>query len=795
MAEVLTQSGIAAVVKDVDKFVRDVGKMDRATKKLTDTQSKLSDMQDRMAMKASLLQQKYDEQAAATEQLQDNLQKLGIALVAAGAAATAFIGSATQLAGRVETLGVVVDTLGTQVGRTPAAMRDLEKELQGTGITLSKSREAIARMIQSEIDLANATDLAREAQNAAVIANVDSSEAFNRLVYVIQSGNVRMARTLGLQVSFEQAYARTAAALGKTTDELTMQEKVQARTQEVLKAGTTIAGAYEAAMTTAGKKVLSLNRHWEESRRILGEAYLPEYTKLVDLVTNSLKWWQDLTIAQQGLISGLLGGGAAVALLTGALILAIPKIIAAAGALKALALAAVANPLILVAAAIAAVGVAAFAAKKRQEAIDRTFEDVAKNALSAGKSYEQYRKEAEELAEEQGLVEKQTRKLVTSTGYWTSGMEDVQREVELVTGDVEYMTERTYDNALAAQAADRAMLQWASRMHAANDPIQQIIRNQERAAEAQREWAEQVYTTTKASQELWDNLTPDLAGIISGWIELINFVQVGGPQLQQALESIWMGVTTGALGTQQAEQMLQGAMGGAVVAEVAAELGTDTGYQFTQGVNKGLREAGFTYTEISDFWKDYGDSSAAGFVEGMAASLTEQEGAIYDANSRLAQKLATDFTDPAILKAAGAAEGQDDFFAFLGIQDPNQADLSGLQGKMNSALVGPASAAEGILNRIASTEYETDLLVNVEYSEPPPMQHGGSFTVGGRAGIDQNLVMFRATRGERVTVTPAGASGSTVYNQQRSVNVGDVHQYGGINDDVFDNHMRRWLGA
>ena len=34
--------------------------------------------------------------------------------------------------------------------------------------------------------------------------------------------------------------------------------------------------------------------------------------------------------------------------------------------------------------------------------------------------------------------------------------------------------------------------------------------------------------------------------------------------------------------------------------------------------------------------------------------------------------------------------------------------------------------------------------------------HGGSFKVGGAGGVDQNLVAFRATRGERVDVTPAG---------------------------------------
>lgn len=38
-------------------------------------------------------------------------------------------------------------------------------------------------------------------------------------------------------------------------------------------------------------------------------------------------------------------------------------------------------------------------------------------------------------------------------------------------------------------------------------------------------------------------------------------------------------------------------------------------------------------------------------------------------------------------------------------------------------------------------------------------QHGADFTVGGGGGTDKNVVAFRATRGERVTVTPRGAPG------------------------------------
>ncbi len=45
-----------------------------------------------------------------------------------------------------------------------------------------------------------------------------------------------------------------------------------------------------------------------------------------------------------------------------------------------------------------------------------------------------------------------------------------------------------------------------------------------------------------------------------------------------------------------------------------------------------------------------------------------------------------------------------------------------------------------------------------------PFAHGGGFTVGGRGGQDANIVSFKATRGENVTVTPPGQqSGGNTY--------------------------------
>ena len=214
--------------------------------------------------------------------LEKMAKKVGIAFVAMAAAKT--IKNATLLAARVETLGIVTKTLGRSAGKTEFEIRSLERSIVDQGITLQGSRQAIAMMIQSNVDLAHATDLARLAQDTAVIANLNSSEAFQQLTYVLQTGNVRMARTLGLNVQFGKAQQELAKSLGKTTAELSEQEVMQARTNAVMKAGERIAGTYEAAMGTAGKKMLSMDRQLEELSRILGEGFLPALESVVSVL-------------------------------------------------------------------------------------------------------------------------------------------------------------------------------------------------------------------------------------------------------------------------------------------------------------------------------------------------------------------------------------------------------------------------------------------------------------------------------------------------------------------------------
>lgn len=200
-----------------------------------------------------------------------------------------FSWDAALLTARVDTLGVVTEQLGSNVGFTRYEIRQEEEAIQDLGITTQASRQSIARMIESNIDLSASTKLAREAQDAAVIAGINSSEAFERLVNTIASGNIEMARTMGLNVNFQRSYNALAESLGKNVTELSELEKVQARTNEVLRAGANITGTYEAAMGTVGKQLSSLPRYYEEFKVAFGENFQEPLSDGVQLLTGLLK--------------------------------------------------------------------------------------------------------------------------------------------------------------------------------------------------------------------------------------------------------------------------------------------------------------------------------------------------------------------------------------------------------------------------------------------------------------------------------------------------------------------------
>jgi len=220
----------------------------------------------------------------------------GIVGIVAGITGGAAAGKAMEyakIAADYQTIGVAMYVIGRNAGYTRKELDEVEKSLRKSGISMQESRSNIAKLVTAKIDLSKATVLARIAQDAAIPAQKNSSEAFGDLVVGIQSAQVEMLRTLGINVSFEQSYRDMAKQLGKNTTELTEAEKMQARLNIVIKTASGIAGTYEESLETVGKKISSLTRLEDDAKTKIGALFTPILAAGVDAYTWALKRLND----------------------------------------------------------------------------------------------------------------------------------------------------------------------------------------------------------------------------------------------------------------------------------------------------------------------------------------------------------------------------------------------------------------------------------------------------------------------------------------------------------------------
>jgi hypothetical protein len=526
---------------------------------------------------------------------------MGNAMLAGAAAGAALLTNSVRLAARTQTLEVVVNQLGKTAGYSKDQMAAFTKGVVDQGITLRHARTAIAMMAQANVDLAKSSQLARLAQDAAVIANLNSSETFQRLIAVIQTGNIRMARHLGLVVDFQAAYVAFAKAQGISVKELDQQQKAQIRVNEVMRAGQSIQGAYAEAMETAGKKVLSLERHLEESQRILGELFLPAFADAVDVVTKFLEGIQDLDEGQRASLSTTLAMSTAFAALGGTVLklrgpmLAFQGWIVKIGTSTAIATGGL--TLLVGALAALAIGLAAHNAKVKEnvDAIDGLVEA----AVKEGKTLTQINNMIKREGELRGLQEQAIEDVTHSLYGQEIAALRVQEGYVLLTQEMLDNIDKQQRLADEAKSADDVMLRAAK----TQGILEGAIKDTGIAAD----------DAAVDLEGLYDNATPDVESLIQGWLEYIDWMNSNMPQIQQMVESAFAAWDAGLINTGQFKAELEDArkatalatieMGGNVrdtLEKLGADLGITT-YEARVMMEKELDELGFSLDALNNY--------------------------------------------------------------------------------------------------------------------------------------------------------------------------------------------------
>jgi len=303
------------------------------------------------------------------------------------------ITEAAQLAARNETLAVVNAQLARANGYTEGSIERLVGRVKELGITTQASRDIVNKMIASQLDLSKATELARMAQDAAVVAGQDSSQALQGIIAGITTQQTQVLRTYGINIQFERAFAEARRRLGRDLTEL---ERRNAALNAVLGEGPKIAGAYEASLGTVGKQIGSLNRYFEEARAAIGAEFLPQMRRMIEGLTELAKW-----VGHNSDVIALWAKGIAAAAVGAAVAQFVTWLSGAKKAVDALTLAMARNPFTAVAVGAVVAGTAIYEMNEQTIEAQKGLLDLRKAAfdtkeimaaVNAGKSAEELQK-------------------------------------------------------------------------------------------------------------------------------------------------------------------------------------------------------------------------------------------------------------------------------------------------------------------------------------------------------------------------------------------------------------------
>jgi hypothetical protein len=237
--------------------------------------------------------QSMNQFTAQSSSLRGAVLGVGIAAGTATAAMIAFGTKAFMAAARVDELDVSMNAVGKATGLGYQAIRDAAIATKDMGIEMEVAQQSAIKFAQNNLDLAYASQLARAAQDLAVVSGKNSTDTFNMLTHAVITGRSEVLKSVGIQKSAGQMYESFARSLGISASALTYQQKQQAVATGALAEAAKVAGVYEAAMDSPGKVLRSFARIHNEIQVAVGgvllKAFGPMIKSLYDLEKNISK--------------------------------------------------------------------------------------------------------------------------------------------------------------------------------------------------------------------------------------------------------------------------------------------------------------------------------------------------------------------------------------------------------------------------------------------------------------------------------------------------------------------------
>lgn len=220
-----------------------------------------------------------------------NNAMIGVGVVAGlvGASVIAMGTKAFMAAARVDELDYALNAVGKSTKMGYKALQDEALEVKGVGIEMEIAQKSVLKFAQNNLELSKASDLARIAQDLAIIGGENSTETYNKLTHAVITGRSEVLKSVGIQKTAGQMYEEYAKTIGVATSAMTFQQKQAAILAGVIEEGKRVFGTYEAAMKSPGKLLRSFARLHNELQVSVGGVLLKAFGPMIFSLYNMEK--------------------------------------------------------------------------------------------------------------------------------------------------------------------------------------------------------------------------------------------------------------------------------------------------------------------------------------------------------------------------------------------------------------------------------------------------------------------------------------------------------------------------
>jgi hypothetical protein len=208
-------------------------------------------------------------------------------------------------AARVQELDIAMKAIGRSTGIGYKAINEASNAIRKNGIEMAASQQIAIEFAQNSLEIGKASDVARVAQDLAVIGAKNSTETTMLLTRAIITGRTELLKSAGVQKSAGQMYEEFAAKAGKSATALTAVEKQTAVLNGVLKEGEKVFGTYEAAMLAPGKILRSFPRILNDITVELGKSVTVGFAPVISETYNFIKAISTALRENEGFQKGL----------------------------------------------------------------------------------------------------------------------------------------------------------------------------------------------------------------------------------------------------------------------------------------------------------------------------------------------------------------------------------------------------------------------------------------------------------------------------------------------------------